>query len=128
VHQLFVDGVELHTWCNAIGIPAGSGADATVVTPCGWCGRPLEVRVIAGRPVEAPAAVLWLPDTACDNVRQQFCPDANLFCDIDHLHRRRDDAGRPSGRTLTLAETAELGRRWWSADTGYCTLTKGQSP
>lgn len=131
VHELLLDGVELHTWCalDAIGIPAGLNGDATVVTRCRWCGRRLHVDLIAGRPVEGHAVVLWLPDTACGNVRQQFCPDANLFCDDDHVQRWHDDAGRPTGRSLTLAETAELGRRWWSTDSDCCpTPTKRRSP
>jgi catechol 2,3-dioxygenase-like lactoylglutathione lyase family enzyme len=49
-------------------------------------------------------------------VREQFCPHANLFCDREHLDRWHDEAGRPVGRVLTLAEAAQLGRQTWRRD------------
>lgn len=120
VHELVLERVQLHTWCalDAIGIPAALQADATVTTRCGWCEQPLHVRVAAGRPTDQDNVVLWLPETTCDNVRQQFCPDANLFCDREHLQRWHTytDAGVRVGRVLTPAETAQLGRAWWGTD------------
>ena len=114
-HTLAVDGRVLHTWCalDAIGIPAASGEDAHVTTSCGWCRRSLVVDVVEGEPRGDHGLVLWLPTGPCDNLRQEFCPHANLFCNREHLDTWRKQAGAPNGRTLTLDQTAELGRQTW---------------
>jgi alkylmercury lyase len=115
-HALTIDEAELHTWCafDAVGIPAAAGEDARVATRCGWCERPLAVAIAAGVPVDdGSRVVLWLPTGPCDDLRRQFCAHANLFCDREHLDRWLAQADEPSGRVLTLAETAELGRQSW---------------
>lgn len=114
-HQLVLDGTVLHTWCalDAVGIPAALGTDAEVTTRCGSCDRPLTLTIRAGMPEPPGDMVLWLPREACTNVRQQFCPHANLFCDRDHLDRWRIRAGQPNGDVLTVADATSLGRDWW---------------
>jgi hypothetical protein len=114
-HHLVLDGIALHTWCalDAIGIPAALDTDAEITTPCGWCDRPLTLTVHTGTPEPAADMVLWLPRDPCTNVRQQFCPHANLHCDRDHLDRWRARAGEPSGDVLTVADATSLGRDWW---------------
>ena len=114
-HTLTMSGRDLHTWCalDAIGIPAAAGDDALVATSCGWCDQPITVSVSAGRPLDRGHQVLWLPTAPCPNVREQFCPHANLFCRRRHLKRWRKAAGRPEGHVLTLDAVAELGRQTW---------------
>jgi alkylmercury lyase len=121
-HQLVLDGVELHTWCalDAIRIPAALDADATVTTACGRCQRTLRVRVKNGVVSGEAAVVLWLPTSPCDNVREEFCPLANLFCDADHLESWRRRADDTSGEVLSLEQAAEVGRQWWSRTPGGC--------
>jgi alkylmercury lyase len=100
-HHLVLDDIELWTWCalDAVGIPAALETDAQVATPCGSCGRPLTLTMSAGAPDPADDLMLWLPREPCTNVRQQFCPDANLFCTHDHLQRWRDKQATPTGRS-----------------------------
>jgi Alkylmercury lyase/Bacterial regulatory proteins, gntR family len=121
-HHLVLDHIALHTWCalDAVGIPAALGVDAETSTQCGWCDRPITLTMIAGTPEPAPDLVLWLPREPCTNVREQFCPDANLFCNHDHLDRWRAGAGRPEGDVLTVAEAVALGRHWWRQDRSDC--------
>ena len=112
-HTMNVGGAELHTWCalDAIGIPASADNDAQVTTSCGWCEQPIAVAMLGGEPADEGSIVLWLPTGPCDNLRQQFCPNANLFCSREHLERWRAQAEHPDGRVLTVSETAELGRQ-----------------
>jgi hypothetical protein len=121
-HRLVLDGVELHTWCalDAIGIPAAYGADADVITTCGWCERTVHVQVKRGLPAADAAVVLWLPTSACGNVRDEFCPLANLFCDRDHLESWHRSAANPRGEVRTLEQAAALGREWWSRTPAGC--------
>jgi alkylmercury lyase len=115
-HRLVLDGVELYTWCalDAIGIPAALGVDADLTTTCGWCERARRVHVESGVPFADAAVVLWLPPSACANLRDEFCSLANLFCDRDHLESWRRSAGGPGGEARTVEQVADLGREWWS--------------
>jgi alkylmercury lyase len=121
-HRLVLDGSELHTWCalDAVGIPAALGADAEVATHCPWCDRTIRVHIDGGAPSSDSPTVLWLPTTPCADVRQEFCPLANLFCHRDHLDRWHDRSPELSGDVLDLEGAADLGRRWWSRPAGYC--------
>lgn len=115
-HRLTLDGVTIHTWCavDVIGIPASLAADALAHTSCRWCDQPVEITFRQGEPITDTPAVVWLPEQpTCSNVVQEFCPEANLFCDRAHLEAWRRDAGEPAGRVLSIAETAELGRTVW---------------
>jgi hypothetical protein len=73
----------------------------------------------AGTP-EPTDTVLWLPREPCTNVREQFCPDTNLFCDHHHLDHWRDQAGHPDGDVLTVPEAAAIGRYWWQPERSDC--------
>ena len=118
-HTLDIEGTELHTWCalDALGIPAASSASGRVTTSCGWCGRTLTVNVEAGVPHAEGRTVLWLPTGPCeDDLREQFCSMANLFCDSAHLELWRGGAGHPPGEALTVLEAADLGRQSWQRD------------
>jgi alkylmercury lyase len=106
-----------HTWCayDAVGIPAALGLDATAVTSCPACATPLRVSLRGGQVPPGTATVGWWPDrSACTNVVEQFCPDANLFCFAEHLDRWRRARADPAGQMLSLVDLARIGRRNWA--------------
>ena len=115
-HQLTLKGVRLFTWCalDAVGIPAALGLDAEVVTRCWHCSATIQLELPAGQPPRPSALRLWLPVSACDNVFEQFCGQANLFCHAEHLQAWKATAHHPPGRALDLAASAELGRETWA--------------
>lgn len=114
-HRLVLDGVDLHTWCalDVLGIPAALGADARARSACSWCGATSDVAFAAGAPVGATALRVWFPRLACSNVRAEFCPQANLFCNDAHLAAWRAAAGDPAGERLGLAEIVAFGHLAW---------------
>lgn len=128
VHHLVLDGVALHTWCalDAIAIPAALAADAELTTRCGRCAQSLRMTAVAGRPQAGGELRVWVPGMNCDNVLEQFCPFANLFCSIAHLEQWRAGAGLPIGRVCTVTEIADLGPTWWSRDPDRCTSGAGE--
>jgi hypothetical protein len=104
----------VHTWCalDAIGIPAAMMIDAIAVTRCPTCACELRVTLHAGEPEDAGEAVLWLPTGPCTHLVQDFCRNANLYCNQDHL-----DATVPTdlvGQPVTITEAAAIGRSAWS--------------
>jgi alkylmercury lyase len=115
-HRLRLAGRDYFTWCafDAIGIPAALGVDGVARTTCGQCGAPIEVATVAGQPPDGRDVVGWLPGGPCDDVQQDFCPAANLFCDAHHLTAWRAAAGAPPGRVATLTELAAEGRTVWA--------------
>ena len=61
-HRLTLDGRERYAFCavDAVGIPAGLGADARVESHCHHCRAPLTLQVRDGAVVEAPdGIVIW---------------------------------------------------------------------
>lgn len=108
----------MHTWCalDAVGIPAALELDATARTECGSCGTPITVELIRGVPADDRELVLWLPTGPCDNVREQFCPTAHLFCDRGHLDAWHQRTGKPTGDVLSVEGAADLGRQAWNRD------------
>jgi alkylmercury lyase len=115
-HALTIDDRTLHTWCayDAVAIPAALGVTARAATTCPTCGRSLVVDLDAGRLPNDPTPVLWLPTGPCEQVMDQFCAHANLFCTPDHLDAWRRRAGYPAGRIVTLAEIPALARASWA--------------
>lgn len=115
-HRLTLAGVPLHTWCaiDAIGIPAALGQDALATTSCPRCGRELRIE-FGGRPASEPGFVAWLPTDPCSNVREELCPQANLFCDEEHLRSWRAGSGDPRGEVLSLSQVEALGRESWES-------------
>jgi alkylmercury lyase len=114
-HAIAFDGVDLWTWCayDIVGIAAALGTDARGSTACGACGRPIEVEVRAGEPVES-AIVGWLPGEACSNVRAEFCPSALFFCSTEHLDGWLSTSDQHDGEALDLGALAERGREEWA--------------
>lgn len=114
-HQLDFDGQFLHTWCaiDAVGIPAALSLDAHITTACEYCGASLAVDIHHGEPPSNSPLRGWIPPTACDNVRVEVCPFANLFCSEDHLNEWLVSAGNPQGQPADLARYAQLGRQEW---------------
>ena len=114
-HRMRLAGVALFTWCaaDAVGIPAALEDDAEIETVCPHCSKDIRISVRAGRPSADPEIVLWLPTCAGANVVREFCPEANLFCDVGHLERWRAGRGTDDGEILRVEQVAALGRRWW---------------
>lgn len=63
-HRLCIRGRALYTWCaeDAVGIPAGLGEDASIVSRCHQCGVPVNVEMAAGQVVRAlpPDVRVWV--------------------------------------------------------------------
>lgn len=114
-HRLILDDAERFTWCaiDAVGIPAALGISAAAETTCVHCGRGLRVDVLAGRVTTDGPYVAWDPEKVCSNVVEEYCPEANLFCEPSHLEAWRLAHGEPTGRPLSLEELEALGNDWW---------------
>ena len=118
-HRIEHRGGSVNTWCalDAIGIPAAHEIDARAITTCPSCNRELVVTLVAGGPVPlaGSSAVLWYPETtsAWDHLVDQFCSDANLFCNLDHLQDRMGHE-TASGAIMTVDEVAEIGLEAWA--------------
>ncbi len=115
-HRLLLAGVELHTWCalDAIGIPAAFGENALVRTSCPFCGRTHEIRIEGGHSDTDQRLVFWFPTASCSNLSAGFCPQANLFCNPEHLESWRSASGNPDGLVLDMSEVEEIGRKIWT--------------
>ncbi|NIO68018.1 MAG: hypothetical protein GTN71_02885 [Anaerolineae bacterium] len=63
-HRLRIHGRQLYTWCalDAVGIPAGLGEDASIVSHCHLCGVPVSIEMVAGQVAHAvpPDVRLWV--------------------------------------------------------------------
>jgi alkylmercury lyase len=63
-HRLQIRGRKFYTWCaeDAVGIPAGLGEDANVVSKCHHCGDSVNIEMSVGRVVhvEPPDVQLWV--------------------------------------------------------------------
>jgi alkylmercury lyase len=111
-HRITHGDQVIHTWCafDAIGIPAALGLDALASTSCPVCGRQLRVTFTNGEPAADPELRVWLPDTGCDNVLDDICAHANLYCNPQHLA----DHTPPPGRALTIPQATAAGRATWN--------------
>jgi alkylmercury lyase len=120
-HQLTMGGRQFWTWCaiDVIGIPAGLAADAVAETTCHVCGTAVRLHFHAGEIVHSshPAARVWnaqhLPGRGVAG--PPHCALMNLFCSAQHLDDWLATHPGESGRVLTLADAAELGRAEWGA-------------
>lgn len=115
-HTLVISERRLHTWCayDAVAIPVALGATAHIETTCPTCSRPLAVGIDAGVLPTPSTSALWLPTGPCHHVIDDFCADANLFCNPDHLDTWRTAAGDPPGFALPLADVPDLARSDWA--------------
>jgi alkylmercury lyase len=63
-HKLQIRGRKFYTWCaeDAVGIPAGLGEDASIVSKCHQCDNPVNIEMSAGQVVHAkpPDVLLWV--------------------------------------------------------------------
>ena len=115
-HRLTLEGTPMFTWCafDAVGIPAALRVDTKTRTTCGYCQEPIEVDIVAGSISSTLPIRGWLAQPeSCENVKAEFCPEANLFCNQDHLAAWRTAAGMPEGVVKDLDAWADLGRRSW---------------
>lgn len=115
-HTLTIDGHDRYTWCafDAVGIPAALGLDAVATTQCGYCNATIHVAFSTGQ-TAATEAWGWLPSLeGCGNqLIDEFCSAADLFCDRDHLERWRSAAGSPAGEAHPLGALVDIGRAVW---------------
>ena len=112
-HRISHPGADIYTWCafDAIGIPAALRLDAHTHTTCPTCGQHLEVTFTGGQPTASADLRLWLPTTQCDNVLDDLCAHANLYC--NHQHLTTTVPTDANGATLTVPAAADLGRTTW---------------
>ena len=115
VHSLRLPNASLHTWCalDAVGISAALGLNAEISTTCPYCGARLQVTVTDGNPQTDNSLKLFCPTGECSDVRAEFCPAANLFCNAGHLRAWRAAHTSAQGAELDLAATAHLGGAMW---------------
>lgn len=114
-HLLTLPNAEMHTWCalDAVGIPAALGLTATVQTRCPQCGDHITVDVDERTATSAGPVTLFCPTAPCDNVRADFCAEANLFCSPTHVAAWRHDNPSALGEDLDLAAATSLGHAMW---------------
>ncbi len=116
-HQVELDGRKFWTWCayDIVGIFGALRASGRALSPSP-AGRTIEVIFDKGRPVDN-GAVLFRPDeelmTRCENVYEEWCPNSNLFADVDHANRWAEQRGL-RGRVLGLDEASDLGTTDWA--------------
>lgn len=112
-HRIDHDGSTTHTWCalDAIGIPAALGITADAVTSCPSCNGELRVHIRKGIPIDRDGQVLWLPESSCDHLVNDFCSHANLYCSPAHLATTVRDP--VAGSAITVTEVADIGRHIW---------------
>jgi hypothetical protein len=113
-HTLILNGHKLWTWCafDAVGIPAGLGADARVESTCSVCDRPVAVEIVRGQLVrQQPGAlsVTLVPPAGCGQVRDGICMEMGFACGC-----QAPEEGGPVVR-VPVAEAMELGRACWGA-------------
>lgn len=113
-HRFVHDRRTHRTWCafDAVGIPAALSLDATAHTDCPTCRQTLIIEIVGGIP-QGDESVLWLPTPAGENLMAEFCATADLYCSLEHLHRRID-TDRAHGAVAALATAASLGRETWA--------------
>ncbi len=111
-HALALDGHDRHTWCafDAVGIPAGLALDAVATTCCGQCGAMLAVTFTSGQATAAEPWG-WLPSLGCagNQLIDEFCSAADLFCNRDHLAQWHSAAGSPAGDAHQLDDLVDIG-------------------
>jgi hypothetical protein len=99
-----------------VGIAAALEVDAALHTTCGCCQGPIEVYIVAGTAATVSPIRGWLPHVEnCGNVKAEFCPDANLFCNDEHLGAWRSTKGISEGLVMDLHALSNLGRRSWGS-------------
>lgn len=116
VHELVIGEKRLHSWCayDAVAIPVALGVTARAATTCPTCGQELAVDITDGQLPDDALPVLWMPLGPCENVMEDFCVHANLFCGPDHLDAWRHAAGDPLGEVVVLARVPALARSAWA--------------
>jgi alkylmercury lyase len=115
-HTLTIDGHDRHTWCafDAVGIPAALRLDAVATTRCGHCTDTIHVAFTAGQtPATEPWG--WLPSLDCcgNQLIDEFCSSADLFCNRDDFERWHVATGSPAGEAHPLGALVDIGRAVW---------------
>ncbi len=112
-HTLELPHGRRYTWCayDTLGIFGALGAGGTILsrTPLE---EPVELEVVAGRPVDADGVVLFFPQRQVTSVVNEWCPLANFFRDAEAA-RTWATASDVEGQVLTLAEASARGTADW---------------
>lgn len=112
-HELELPQGRRYTWCayDTLGIFGALGVSGTIRsrTPLE---QPVELDVVAGRPVGANGVVLFFPQRQVISVVEEWCPLANFFLDAEAA-RAWAATNEVEGQVLTLAQASERGTADW---------------
>lgn len=113
-HTLILNGRRLFTWCalDAVGIPAGLGADARVLSQCMHCGAPIHVTISEGKLAEmspASLSIAIVPPDESRAVRDGICTEMGFSCGCQR-------ATNGERLWISVEDAMELGRDCWRAD------------
>ncbi|MER3437231.1 MAG: hypothetical protein C4346_06365, partial [Chloroflexota bacterium] len=111
-HTLILDGRRLFTWCalDAVGIPAGLGAGARILSQCMHCGAPVRVIISKGKLAELSPASLSIAIVPPDErraLRDGICTEMGFSC---------QQATNGERLWVSVEDAMELGRACWRAD------------
>jgi len=116
IHKVEVEGKALFANCavDALAIPFMIRRDAVIESQCSSCGTPLRIvfedsRISVSQP--SGIQVWYLPPQPCGASVKYQCPAINFFCNESHLEKWRSEHLELAGKSLTLKEAAEHGRR-----------------
>ena len=115
-HRLNINGQQLFTWCaaDAVGIAGVLKMDATIISKCAFCEMDLEIRLENGnvQQVSENNIRVWVVEAdLCKSIVACACPQMNFYCSEHHFAKANIAS---QGRLLTLEQTIETGRIWWS--------------
>jgi len=101
------------TWCayDTLGIFGALGASGTIRSRTPY-EEPVELEVVAGRPVAANGVVLFFPQRQVTSVVDEWCPLANFFLDAEAA-RTWAAANSVEGQVLMLEDASARGTADW---------------
>ncbi len=113
-HTLILDGRRLFTWCafDAVGIPAGLGTHARILSQCMHCGAPVRVTICDGKLAEmspASLSIAIVPPDESRAVRDGICTEMGFSCGCQR-------AANGERFWVSVEDAMELGRACWSED------------
>ena len=108
-HELRLPQGRRFTWCayDTVGI-FGSLATSGRIRSRTPLEQPVELEVVAGRPVAADGVVLFFPQRQVTSVVDEWCPLANFFLDAEAA-RTWAIASDVEGQVLTLEQASDRG-------------------
>lgn len=112
-HRILTDRGARWTNCayDALGILAAVG-EGEMISTSPTSGAVIRIDFHAGEPVHHDA-VLFLADTSCcDSFLDQWCPNVNLFEDVESAERWGREHG-VAGTVVSVSESTDLAAREW---------------